>query len=120
MKQGQKVKLYKLRKQSIKNPYKFLGEFLYQNKNSNFITLKADKGYIETISIIDLRLKHYKLIVDGRECKVTPIQDAMELERINREADLAEYRKGAGAASYKSMIHSTEKRKEERRKRNAS
>lgn len=109
MKQGQTVKLYKHRTR-CKNPYKLIGEFTFQSKTSNFITLKSASGYTESVSIIDLRLKHYRLIIDGQELKLAPIQDTLELEKKQKEIDLLEYRQTVGKSCYESMFHNNKLR----------
>jgi len=118
---GQTVKLYKFRKQSKRNPYRLLGEFLYQGKTPNFITLKYVKGYTESVSIVDLRLRRYKITIDGQEYKIAPIKNTMEIERKHKDIELQEYRQTVGKKSYESMMYNNRKRRKERReKTNAS
>jgi hypothetical protein len=75
----------------------------------------------ESISIVDLRLKRYKITIDGQEYKIAPIKNTMEIERKHKDIELQEYRQTVGKKSYESMMYNNRKRRKERReKTNAS
>lgn len=105
---GEKVQLFK----KTKTGYKLLGNFTVEYILKNSIGLRKDTGYLETIHIVDLRQKKYKLVKEnGEEIRFKPMVNVKEIERIQREKEMEEYRRTIGKSCYKSMMKKGDSKK---------
>lgn len=110
---GQDLKLYELKsrlKSKAKTSYVCKGDYTYQSRTKDIIVLKSAVGYVETIRIVDIRMKLYKIVVDGVVLSFPSIPDIIGEERKQREKSLQEYRQTVGKASYKNLLNWNKKR----------
>lgn len=104
---GTKVFLLKFKKGTTSKPggYRRIGLFSVEAITDRMLRLRKDTGYIETINIIDLRQRRYRLqLEDSIEIRFKPMVDVMKVEREETSCSMEEYRKGTGAACYRNLM----------------
>jgi hypothetical protein len=81
------------------------GNYFIEAMNNRMIRLRKDEvGYTETVNIIDLRQKVYKMqLEDGTNIEFKPMVDVMKVERARVDHDIEEYRKTNPSVSRKEV-----------------
>jgi hypothetical protein len=106
---GMKISLFAFTKADIlrkrRAGYVRSGNYFIEAMNDRMIRLRKDEvGYMETVSIIDLRQKVYKMQAeDGTEINFTPMVDIKKVEQARIDHDIEEYRKTNPSVSRKEV-----------------
>jgi len=86
--------------------YILKGQYTVKSITQTMINLqKEPAGYIEAISIVDLRTRIYRITDSSdNEIKFPALPDIKKIEKDKIEKELEEYRKTIGRSCYKSMM----------------